>query len=171
VHGSATRVVPRLPELAIVEVPFDHSDAIALMERVQAIYVERYGGGDESPMDPAEFTRPAGAFFVGYLDGVPVASGAWRAVGLDRLGTSRTAEVKRMYVVEEAQRQGLARVMLAHLEETARAAGHEVMVLNTGDRQPEAIALYTSSGYVRVDDGWGTYACHPGAYFFAKRLP
>ncbi len=155
--------------MEIVAVPFGHPDALALMERVQAIYVERYGAGDESPMDPADFTPPAGVFYVGYVDGIAVASGAWRAVGLDRLGTRRTAEVKRMYVVEEAQRQGLARAMLAHLESTARAAGHEVMVLNTGDRQPEAIALYESSGYVPVD-GFGMYACHPGAFFFAKRL-
>ncbi|RJS46362.1 GNAT family N-acetyltransferase [Nocardioides cavernaquae] len=157
--------------MEIVAVPFGHPDAVALMERVQAIYVERYGSGDESPMDPADFTPPTGVFYLGYRDGVAVVSGAWRSVGLDRLGTVRTAEVKRMYVVEEAQRQGLARIMLAHLEATARAAGHEVMVLNTGDRQPEAISLYESSGYDRVDDGWGTYACHPGAYFFAKRLP
>jgi GNAT superfamily N-acetyltransferase len=158
-----------LPELLIRQVPFGHPDAVTLMERVQAIYAQRYGGGDESPMDPADFAPPAGIFFIGYVDGVALASGAWRSVGLDRLGSRRTAEVKRMYVVEEAQRQGLARVMLAHLEATARAAGFEVMVLNTGDKQPEAIALYESSGYVPVD-GFGTYACHPGAYFYGKTL-
>jgi GNAT superfamily N-acetyltransferase len=153
----------------IVAVPFGHPDAVELMERVQEVYAERYGSGDESPMDPADFVPPAGAFFVGYRDGVAVASGAWRAAGLDRLGTVRTAELKRMYVVESAQRQGLARLMLAHLEATAAAAGFEALVLSTGNLQPEAIALYRSSGYVPVE-GFGTYAFHPDAYFFGKRL-
>ncbi|GGO83884.1 N-acetyltransferase [Nocardioides phosphati] len=156
--------------LEIARVPYDHPDALTLMERVQAIYVDRYGGPDSSPMDAEEFTPPTGAFFVGYLEGVPVASGAWRHVGLEALGSTATAELKRMYVVEEAQRRGFARRMLAHLEGAARAAGHDVLVLTTGDRQPEAITLYGSSGYERLNLGWGPYACHPGALFFAKRL-
>lgn len=157
-------------DLRVVRVAYDHPDARALQERVQAIYVERYGGGgDESPIDRGEFVPPYGAFFVGYLDGVPVASGAWRHSGVERLGSARTVEIKRMYVVEEAQRRGLARLVLAHLEKTAAAAGYDVVVLNTGGLQPEAIALYESSGYVHVD-GFGLYACHPGAFFFAKSL-
>lgn len=156
--------------MQIVRVPYDHPDAIVLMERVQAIYAARYGGPDSSPMEAEEFTPPSGEFFVGFLDGAAVATGAWRHVGLPALGSTATAEVKRMYVVEEVQRRGFARQMLSHLEEAARAAGHDVLVLNTGDRQPEAIALYASSGYVRLTTGWGPYACHPGALFFGKRL-
>ncbi|MDO7867712.1 GNAT family N-acetyltransferase [Nocardioides jiangxiensis] len=155
--------------MEIVRVPYDHPDAVALMARVQQIYVERYGGPDASPMDPAEFTPPAGEFFLGRLDGQPVATGAWRHVGLERLGSTATAEVKRMYVVEQVQRRGLARLMLAHLERSAAAAGHDVVVLNTGPLQPEAIALYESAGYQPVP-GWGVYACHPEAVFLAKRV-
>ena len=62
----------------------------------------------------------------------------------------QTAEVKRMYVVPKGHGIGLARAMLDHLEETARAAGAEAMVLETGLRQPEAIALYVSAGYVAI---------------------
>ena len=61
-----------------------------------------------------------------------------------------------MYVVPAARGLGLARAMLAHLEDTARAAGAEVMVLETGIRQPEAIALYESSGYLPIP-GFGFY--------------
>lgn len=155
--------------LEILRVGYDHPDAVMLMERVQAIYVLRYGGSDASPMDPAEFTPPAGEFFVGYLDGLAVSSGAWRVRG-DVPGLATVAELKRMYVVEEVQRRGLARAMLAHLEAAAAAAGHDVLVLNTGGAQPEAIALYESSGYHRLESGWGTYACAPDAFFFAKHL-
>lgn len=155
--------------LRLERVRTTHPDAVLLIEDVQAIYVERYGGPDASPFAAADFEPPYGMLFVGYDGDRPVATGAWRHVGLERLGSTRTAEVKRMYVVPSHQRRGLARAMLAHLEATAQAAGHDVMVLNTGGAQPEAIALYESSGYEPVD-GWGTYACTPGAFFYAKRL-
>ena len=61
-----------------------------------------------------------------------------------------------MYVVPAAQRRGHARRMLAHLEATAAAAGIEALVLETGLEQPEAIALYLSSGYEPVP-GFGYY--------------
>jgi GNAT superfamily N-acetyltransferase len=154
----------------VVRVPITHPDAARLVEEVQQEYVARYGGRDDTPLEPAYFDAPNGAFFVGYLDGVPVATGAWRrrtdvVVG----GTDRTAEVKRMYVVPAARGCGLARAMLAHLEQTAREAGAKVMVLETGTGQPEAIALYESSGYERIP-GFGFYRESPLARSFARRL-
>ena len=56
-----------------------------------------------------------------------------------------------MYVVPRARGLGVARRMLAHLEGTAAAAGAEVMILETGTAQPEAMALYESAGYVRIE--------------------
>ncbi len=132
-------------------------DAQTLIEEVQQEYVVRYGGRDESPIDPDEFVAPLGAFFVGHLSGVPVVSGAWRRrSNVEFAGTTTTAEIKRMYVAPAARGLGLARRMLAHLESTAAAAGAEAMVLETGLRQPEAIALYESAGYVRIP-GFGYY--------------
>ena len=155
--------------MLIRPVPFDHPDVTALVERLQAFYVERYGGPDDDPMDAASFEPPKGAFFVGYLDGAPVATGAWRHEGVERLGTTATAEIKRMFVVPEAARQGLARRMLAHLEETARDAGYEAMVLSTGSQQPEAMALYESTGYEPVE-GFGHYAGGALNRCYGKRL-
>ena len=103
-----------------------HPDAQLLVEAVQEEYVARYGSCDESPIDPRDFEDPLGRFFVGYLDGVPVATGAWRRSGVRALGVEVTAEVKRMYVVPAAQRRGLARQMLAHLEASAAEAGIEL---------------------------------------------
>ena len=137
-------------------VPITHPDAQVLIEAVQAEYVARYGGQDESPIDPADFEDPLGQFFVGYLDGTPVATGAWRRSSVRALGAEVTAEIKRMYVVPNAQRRGVARRMLAHLEATAAEAGIEALVLETGMKQPEAIALYTSSGYEPIP-GFGYY--------------
>lgn len=153
----------------IREVAYTHPDAQGLIAGVQQVFAERYGGGDDDPMEPSMFTPPAGAFFVGYLGGRPVATGAWRAEGVERLGSTRTAEIKRMYVIPEAARQGHARRMLAHLESDALAAGFDVMVLSTGSLQPEAIALYLSSGYAAVAP-FGHYADAPLVRCFAKRL-
>jgi len=74
-----------------------------------------------------------------------------------------------MYVAPQARGRGLARSMLSHLERTAAAAGARVMVLETGSAQPEAIALYLSSGYTRIES-FGHYKWSPENRCFGKRL-
>jgi GNAT superfamily N-acetyltransferase len=142
--------------------PYTSPAAQALIAEVQQEYVRRYGGGDTTPVDPAEFSAPGGAFLVAYVDGVPLACGGWRVNGGD-------AEIKRMYVVPAGRGRGLARRILAGLEASARAAGITRMILETGTKQPEAITLYTSSGYTRIP-GFGIYAAEPDCRCFAKEL-
>lgn len=160
------------PALRIERRDLRHPDAVRLVEAVQSEYVERYGGPDEAPMDADEFAPGAGAFFVGYDLGsqVPVATGAWRwcepPAGVPE---GPCVEVKRMYVVPGHRGRGLARVVLAHLEETAALAGACTVVLETGLRQPEAIALYETTGY-RTIPGYGYYAGSPLSRCFAKAL-
>jgi GNAT superfamily N-acetyltransferase len=156
--------------LQIARVAFGDPDALLLIEGVQEEYVVRYGGRDETPLDPMMFELPAGSFFVGYLDDEPVASGAWRRRGdVEVFGTVDTAEIKRMYVVPAVRGRGLARAMLAHLERTAAEAGARAMVLETGTAQPEAITLYESSGYTPVPS-FGHYAWAPENRCFGKLL-
>jgi GNAT superfamily N-acetyltransferase len=155
--------------LRIQRLPITHPDSQLLVEAVQEEYVARYGGRDESPVDPADFEDPLGQFFVGYLDGIPVATGAWRRSAVRALGAEATAEIKRMYVVPAAQRRGLARLMLAHLEATAAAEGIEALVLETGMKQPEAIALYESAGYEPIP-GFGHYRESDLSRCFGRRL-
>jgi GNAT superfamily N-acetyltransferase len=127
---------------------------VLLVEAVQEEYVARYGGRDESPIDPADFEDPRGA---------------WRRSTVEALGTSLTAEIKRMYVVPAAQRRGHARRMLAHLEATAAATGIQALVLETGIVQPEAIALYRSSGYEPIP-GFGYYCGSELSRTFGRRI-
>ena len=156
--------------LRIVRVGYGDPDAWALVEAVQEEYVRRYGGRDDTPLEPAMFEPPSGSFFVGYAGDEPVASGAWRRrTDVSAFGTTRTAEVKRMYVVPTARGRGHARAMLAHLEQTAARAGAEVMVLETGTAQPEAIALYESSGYEPIPS-FGYYKDAPLNRCFARPL-
>lgn len=130
---------------------YDHPDAVELTAQVQQEYVVRYGGEDETPVDPGEFAPPGGLFLVGYADGVPVASGGWRARESDDEGfADGDAEIKRMYVSPDARGRGHARRILAALEDGAREAGRTRMVLESGLKQPEALGLYRSCGYSDV---------------------
>ncbi|MDN5894095.1 MAG: GNAT family N-acetyltransferase [Nocardioides sp.] len=154
----------------IERVGFGHPDALKLIEEVQAEYVARYGSPDDTPLDKVMFEPPDGSFFVVHLDGAPVATGAWRRrVDVPAFAGTPTAEIKRMYVVPSARGLGVARRVLAHLEVTAVTAGHEALILETGLRQPEAIGLYESSGYLPIE-GFGHYKDEPLSRCFAKRL-
>jgi GNAT superfamily N-acetyltransferase len=135
-----------------------------LVEAVQREYVQRYGGRDEAVVDPAEFRPPEGVFLVAEVDGTPAGCGAWRAL------PSGSAEIKRVYVVPAFRRLGVARLVVAALEEGAAAAGHADVVLNSGREQPEALTLYAELGY-RPVPGYGVYADAPDAVFLGKALP
>ncbi|SOD93035.1 GNAT family N-acetyltransferase [Blastococcus haudaquaticus] len=143
--------------------PYDDPLAQYLVEAVQQEYVRRYGGRDAAVVDPAEFLPPRGAFLVAEVDGVPAGCGAWRAL------PSGQAEIKRVYVEPAFRRQGVARLVVAALEQGAAAAGHAEVVLNSGREQPEALTLYAELGY-RPVRGYGVYACAPDAVFLGKPL-
>ncbi len=164
------------PAWLIRQVPITHPDAQRLVAEVQAEYVVRYGGPDNTPLEPGIFDAPSGAFFVVYDPGAadgeptPVATGAWRRRrDVEAWGSTDAAEVKRMFVSPAHRRRGLGRVVLAHLEATAREAGVAVMILETGDAQPEAMALYESAGYTAIP-GFGHYAWSPQNRCYAKPL-
>jgi len=157
------------PRLARVR--FTDEATQAMVAEVQQEYVRRYGGPDETPIEPGVFEPPLGAFFLAHdADGTAVAMGGWRfRDDVHPWGLSPVTEVKRMYVVPAARRRGYARAVLRHLEETARQAGAVVMVLETGTQQPEAIAMYVAEGYERIEN-YGHYAWSPSNRCFAKRL-
>ncbi|MFI2642865.1 GNAT family N-acetyltransferase [Streptomyces sp. NPDC018610] len=153
-------------------VPFDHPDAVKLNDEVQAEYHVRYGdGGDATHLDPADFRPPGGVYLIAYdEDGTPVATGGWRSQDRNDEGNEDgDAELKRMFVVEGMRGRGLARRILAALEDDAREAGRTRMVLETGTKQPEAVALYTSSGYEPCGK-FGYYRFHEESLCYAKPL-
>ncbi|GAA2457827.1 MULTISPECIES: GNAT family N-acetyltransferase [Streptomyces] len=152
--------------------PFDHPDARKLNDMVQLEYAERYGDeGDLTPLDPSMFRPPHGLYLIAYDEqDRPVATGGWRTQNRNAEGyADGDAELKRMYVVPEARGLGLARRILAALEDDARAAGRTRMVLETGDAQPEAIALYVSSGYEPCAK-FGYYREYESSRCYAKPL-
>jgi putative acetyltransferase len=100
---------------------------------------------------------------VAYEDGVPVGCGAIRAFSPEAM------EVKRMYVLPEKRGMGVASVVLSALEGWAKELGYKKTVLETGKRQPEAIALYTNRGYL-VTPNYGQYAGVENSVCFEKAL-
>ena len=102
-----------------------------------------------------------------------MASIGWRRIG--PVGglppEARPAELKRMFVLPAHRWLGLSRRMLAAAEADAVAHGITHLVLETGFRQPAAIALYRSSGYTDVDGhGWAEYHGQPGALALGRQL-
>lgn len=81
-----------------------------------------------------------------------------RAVGCGaiKLFDATSMEIKRMYVRNEFRGKGLATAVLLELEKWTKELKFEHCVLETGIRQPEAIALYVKNGYKRISN-YGQY--------------
>ena len=78
-------------------------------------------------------------------------------------------EVKRMYVLPEARNNGIANKLLSELEAWARELSFERCILETGKKQPEAIALYEKNGYQLISN-YGQYAGVENSVCFEKVL-
>jgi GNAT superfamily N-acetyltransferase len=133
-----------------------------LLEAMIAELEPLYGRIDvpEAPSaSPADFASPGGAFLVGELEGRAVCCG-----GLKRLDDA-ACELKRMYVVPAVRGQGVARALLAALEEEARRLGYAVARLDTGPHQPHAERLYRGAGYAPIAD----FNANPFASFWGEK--
>ncbi len=141
-------------------------EARALVAAAMADLGARYGGtGDETPVESIEFDPPNGLFLIARRDGVPVGCVGWRSHG----DADEVAELKRMYVDPAARGTGVAVALLHAAEDAARSDGRIRMILECGDRQPEAVALYSSHGYTKIDD-FGYYRDAPGVLSFGRDL-
>ncbi|MBT0767798.1 GNAT family N-acetyltransferase [Kineosporia sp. J2-2] len=153
-------------DLVLRETPFDGPEAITLIAEVQQEYVTRYGGPDGTPVDPREFAPPQGLFVVAEVGGELAGCVGLRAHAAQG---PEAVEMKRMYVRPAFRRRGLARRLLATAEQRASMLGYRRLILETGDQQPEAVALYGSAGYLPIA-GFGIYANETGSLYFAKQL-
>jgi GNAT superfamily N-acetyltransferase len=142
--------VPAVNELRFVSVAQGDPLAEPLLNELAVEYADRYGGTRERILTwlrgyPAdEFAAPDGALLIGLSAAQPVTGGAFRRFD------SETAELKRVWTDHRFRRRGLARALLAALESEITARGYRRVYLTTGDRQPEAEALYLSAGYTRL---------------------
>lgn len=79
-------------------------------------------------------------------DGSPVACGAYKPYNTE------SVELKRIFVHSGHRRRGLSRRLMNELEAAAKAEGYQSALLETGEMQPEAIALYKSCGYEIIEN-------------------
>jgi putative acetyltransferase len=151
--------------LTIVAEPFDSEDARQLIAGLDAglaaIYppAQRFGPN----LKPEQLEAGRGTFLVARDGGRAVGCGAIRLLD------ATNAEVKRMYVEPEQRGKGVGRFVLESLEAAARDMGVQRLVLETGDQQGAAIALYRRAGFTQLDC-WGEYATSPTSVCFEKRL-
>ena len=145
--------------------PFDSPDVQTLCLAQQCEMHGIYGEADIGPAREAPmFVPPDGVFLVlRDDDGRAVGCG-----GIARFDQTR-GEVKRMYVAPEARGRGLGRRLLEELEAQARSLGYSTVVLETGDRQPEALGLYESAGFERIPC-YPPYDTRELSLCFEKRL-
>jgi putative acetyltransferase len=115
---------------------------LALNSELEHRYPEE--GANFFRLDADEVAEGRGGFFVAYIDQKPVGCGAVRRVepGL--------AEIKRMYVDPSVRGRRVGRKILNVLEAESRKLGARRIVLETGPRQPEAIALYAHAGFSEI---------------------
>jgi GNAT superfamily N-acetyltransferase len=144
---------------------YSGAGARTLDQSLETELLTRYDGRGGSGGEPGsgDFEAPDGAFLVGYVDGEPVACG-----GVCRYD-AESAEIRRMFVAPEARGRGLSRAVLAGLEEEASRLGYLAVRLETGNRQPEAIALYRSAGYGPIAR-YGPFVDDERSVCFEKRL-
>jgi ribosomal protein S18 acetylase RimI-like enzyme len=142
--------VPIVDKLRFVAVGQDDPLAEPLLAELTVEYASRYGVAEEHVSKwlrghpAAEFAPPDGGLFVGLLGEEPVTGGAFC-----RFDDS-TAELKRIWTDSRHRRRGHAKALLVALEAEIVAHGYRRVYLTTGDRQPEAEALYLSTGYTRL---------------------
>ena len=153
-----------LDEITVRTEAADSLVAVRLVEAMVAEMEDLYdlppGSGLGTGAPPADFAPPGGTFLVLYAGGRPVAGG-----GVKR-DADGVAEIKRMYVVPEARRQGLGRQLLEALEDAARELRYRAVRLDTGARQPHAQAMYERAGYHAI----GNYNGNSQASFWGEKI-
>lgn len=133
----------------------------ALNAELSELYTEV--GANHFELAASDVEEGTGALLVGWIGDEAVGCSAVRRLG------NETAELKRMYVVPGARGKGVALQLLRATEVEARRLSVTRLVLETGERQPEAIALAEKVGYVRIAP-FGEYAGSPLSVCMGRKL-
>ncbi|GIG28149.1 GNAT family N-acetyltransferase [Cellulomonas marina] len=160
--AGAGRRTGAAADVLVEEVPWDDPATAHLRAEQEAELAARYGGAD-----PAVAGEAVLLTLRLLVAGEPVGCVAVRDVSAEH--GPGTGELKRLYVRPDHRRRGLSRLLLAAAEAGAAARGLHRLVLETGTRQPELLALYAATGWTAITP-YGEHAGHPMSRCFAKRL-
>ncbi|GAA4259196.1 hypothetical protein GCM10022255_082910 [Dactylosporangium darangshiense] len=139
--------------------PSGDSEVIALVVD-QQVELRARDGGREGHVYAVD---PAARYLVAVAGGDAVACGALLPIDID------AAEVTRLYVRPAYRGRGLARRMLAALEDLAASRGHRVLRVEANVTSPEAISLFLGAGY-RPITRFGRYVKYESSRCFEKRF-
>jgi putative acetyltransferase len=155
-------------ELTIDDESIATSGALSVIYAADDELKRRYGGdGDGAHLQVDELAAPLGLFLVARAHG-DIAGG----VGLRPIGDSQLhlGEIKRLWVRPDLRRGGIAVSLMDEVERRARSLGYRRLYLETGPKQPEAVALYATIGWIRIDEYPAGVFCHPISHRFTKVL-
>ena len=146
--------------ISIVRTNSSDNDFAELVKHLDADLAERDGSehgfyAQFNKIDKLKYV------IVAYENNIPVSCGAVKEFSADAM------EVKRMYTIPACRGKGIASMIFNELEKWARELSFSKCILETGKRQPEAIALYTKNGYTVIPN-YGQYAGVENSVCFEK---
>jgi putative acetyltransferase len=151
--------------LAVHRESFESRAAYELILALNAELAHRYPEPDANHfrLTKDEVAPGRGAFLIARSEGEPIGCGALRKIDTD------TAEIKRMYVAPNHRGLGVGRELVKKLETVALDLGVYRLVLETGARQPESLALFRRCGFVEIPK-FGEYVDSPLSVCMEKTL-
>jgi putative acetyltransferase len=163
VNGKPAPMSKEKPAIEIRRESPDSPAAKRLIKKLDEDLLERYPLQFIHGLRPGDSADPDLFFVVAYADNHAVGIGALRPL------EPGVGEIKRMFVLPEHRGKGVGRAVLSALEAQAVKLGYSSVRLETGTKQPEAIALYRSAGYAGILN-FGEYADNPMSVCFEKKL-
>ena len=149
--------------MIVEQVAFEHPASVSLRQAQRDELTIRYGTADSEP-GPAPSAADVTAFFVAFDDeGEAIGCGGLRAID------GSHGEIKRMFVRPENRGTGVSTAVLATIEDHARGLGWHRLVLETGDRQPDAMRFYAREGYTPIP-AFGHYVGVAASRCYEKSL-
>ena len=158
-HDDGDRVL----SLRLAEDQIDSAIGAVLVGELMDDLAARYGGPDPDTPAPSDFHAPAGVFLVAWDGDDALGCGGMRAHHDD------VGELKRMYTRVRARRRGVSRDAAVRARGTCPRLGYRRLILETGMKQPEAMAMYASLGYELIPS-YGQYKDFPDSRCFGKDL-
>ncbi len=140
----------------------DPGGARVLLSELDAYLDGLYPDFAGTQFDYEQLRPPMGRFAVAHAGAQAAGCAGFRL--MDGYG-----EIKRVYVMPAHARRGVARALLSHLEAQLRQVGLRAARLETGNRQPGAVACFAKLGY-RACPPFGDYPANGISLFFEKPL-
>ena len=148
--------------IKIIRTDSDNRDFIELVKHLDADLAKR-DGTDHLFYSQFNKVDKIKHVVLAYEEDKPIGCGAIKAFTLNIM------EIKRMYTVPRHRGKAIATMILTELEKWAGELSYDKCILETGKRQPEAIALYSKNGYIPIPN-YGQYEAIENSICFEKKI-